>query len=79
MNAALVDAAQRLREGDAVEKVEATGRAALERAGFGKVDYFAVRDAEDLSELGPGPLSGPARILAAAFLGKTRLIDNIAV
>jgi pantoate--beta-alanine ligase len=49
----------------------------LEAAGFGKVDYVAVREADTLrivSSVGPKPL----RILAAAWLGKTRLIDNVA-
>lgn len=77
--AALIDAIERLRKGTPVERVEATGRAALERAGFGRIDYFEVRDAASLAHLGPGPLEGPARILAAAVLGKTRLIDNMAV
>jgi pantoate--beta-alanine ligase len=77
LNAALLGAARRLRMGESVEHVEATGRAALERAGFGRIDYFAVRGAEDLGELGPGPTTAPARLLAAALLGKTRLIDNI--
>ncbi|WP_421931693.1 pantoate--beta-alanine ligase [Phenylobacterium sp.] len=77
--AALLDAIERLRKGTPVERVEATGRAALERAGFGRIDYFEVRDAASLAHLGPGPLEGPARILAAAVLGKTRLIDNMAV
>ncbi|MDO8380477.1 pantoate--beta-alanine ligase [Phenylobacterium sp.] len=76
---ALTDAIERLRKGTPVERVEATGRAALERAGFGRIDYFEVRDAASLAHLGPGPLVGPARILAAAVLGKTRLIDNMAV
>ncbi|MDP4796546.1 MAG: pantoate--beta-alanine ligase, partial [Rhodospirillales bacterium] len=45
-------------------------------AGFSSVDYVAVRDAETL-EL---PAAGrPMRVLAAAWLGKTRLIDNVAV
>ena len=51
------------------------GRFKLEVAGF-RVNYVAVRDPETLK-----PLHGPvkqARVLAAAFLGKTRLIDNIA-
>ena len=78
LNIALKDAGERLRSGAAVEQVEATGRAALERYGFERIDYFAVRHAEDLSHPGPGPFAGPARILAAAFLGKTRLIDNMA-
>lgn len=39
------------------------------------VDYLELRD----PDLGPAPLSGPARLLVAARLGGTRLIDNLAV
>ena len=49
----------------------------LERCGFAKVDYVEVRDAETL-EPWPGP-TRPGRVLAAARLGRTRLIDNVAV
>ena len=48
----------------------------LDAVGF-RVNYVAVRDPDTLK-----PLSGPvtrARVLAAVFLGKTRLIDNVAV
>jgi pantoate--beta-alanine ligase len=76
---ALKAAAERLRAGDPVSEVEAEAVAAITAAGFRKVDYVEVRAAEDLSRLGPGPIAGPARILAAAFHGKTRLIDNMAV
>nr|WP_312166456.1 pantoate--beta-alanine ligase [Phenylobacterium sp.] len=79
MNLALADAVRRLQAGESVERVEATGLAALERAGFQRIDYFEVRNADDLSHPGPGPLTVPARILAAAMIGKTRLIDNMAV
>lgn len=79
MNLALSDAVRRLQGGESVEKVEATGRAALERAGFQRIDYFDVRNAGDLSHPGPGPLNVPGRVLAAAVIGKTRLIDNMAV
>ncbi|HXF55492.1 MAG TPA: pantoate--beta-alanine ligase [Hyphomicrobiaceae bacterium] len=47
-------------------------------AGFAKIDYIAVRDAATLREPAPDS-TGPLRILAAAWLGKTRLIDNVAV
>ncbi|CAN7295997.1 pantoate--beta-alanine ligase [Phenylobacterium sp. LjRoot219] len=76
---ALQAAGARLRAGDPVAEVEAEAVAALAAAGFGKVDYVEVRAAADLSRLGPGPIDAPARILAAAFHGKTRLIDNMAV
>ncbi|HRN85457.1 MAG TPA: pantoate--beta-alanine ligase, partial [Hyphomicrobium sp.] len=50
---------------------------ALLAAGFAKVDYIEARDAETLAPFVPG--SGrPGRVLAAAWLGKTRLIDNVA-
>jgi pantoate--beta-alanine ligase len=39
------------------------------------VDYLELRNAE----LGPVPTNGPGRLLVAARLGKTRLLDNIAV
>lgn len=51
--------------------------ASLERAGFGHVDYVTVRDAERLDT--PVDPSRPARVLAAAFLGRARLIDTVPV
>jgi len=39
------------------------------------VDYLQVRD----PELGPAPLHGPARLLVAARLGTTRLLDNVGI
>ena len=79
LHAALQTAAEALRAGGAVADAEGAALAALAEAGFGPVDYFEARDPDDLSRLGPGPLSGPARLLAAARLGKARLIDNVAV
>jgi len=55
----------------------AWGTAQLERAGFTSVDYVTVRDAATLAPVADA--SRPARVLAAAWLGKTRLIDNVAV
>lgn len=51
-------------------------RLRLGEAGF-RPDYFEIRRAEDLSE--PDPDDRPLRILAAAWLGQTRLIDNLGV
>ena len=79
LNHALRTAAEALHAGARVDAAEAAGRAAIEGAGFASVDYFEVRGADDLTRLGPGPIQGPARLLTAARIGRTRLIDNIAV
>jgi pantoate--beta-alanine ligase len=79
LNLVLSAAVEQLRAGRPVEAVEAEGLAALAEAGFASVDYLEVRDPDDLTRLGPGPLTGPGRILAAARIGRTRLIDNMAV
>ncbi|MFN4178111.1 pantoate--beta-alanine ligase [Phenylobacterium sp.] len=80
LNQAMREAIATLRDGGRIDAAEAAAVEALKAAGFGRIDYVEVRDAEDLSRLGPGPLGGrPARILAAAVLGRTRLIDNMAV
>ena len=46
-------------------------------AGFDPIDYVALRDAETLAPL--ATLDRPARLLAAARIGRTRLIDNLPV
>lgn len=52
-------------------------RAAILTAGFAAVDYVEVRDAETLAPMARA--TRPARVLAAARLGKARLIDNVPV
>ena len=59
--------------------VERDAHAALLKAGFDRIDYVAIRRAEDLSVFKDGIADAPARILAAVWLGKTRLIDNLSV
>jgi pantoate--beta-alanine ligase len=76
LNGVLRAAAEAAARGERVDAIEATARAALADAGFNAVDYVEVRDADDLSLQGPGPIDRPARVLAAVRLGKTRLIDN---
>jgi pantoate--beta-alanine ligase len=49
----------------------------LTEAGFSAVDYVSARDAVTLEPVHNA--LRPARVLAAAWLGKTRLIDNVAV
>ena len=66
--------------GGRIDEAEAAGKTALIKAGFRQIDYFDVREAGDLSRLGPGSIGeAEGRILVAAWLGKTRLIDNMAV
>lgn len=69
--------ADRLAAGGAVADQEEWGQRQLLSAGFRAVDYLSVRDAENLTPL--ASLTGPARILVAAHLGKARLIDNVGV
>jgi pantoate--beta-alanine ligase len=54
------------------------GAAAITAAGFSTVDYFALVDAQTLETV-TAPGSRPTRLLAAAKIGKTRLLDNLAV
>jgi len=73
----ITEVARAVAGGAAPERECARAVAELERAGFGRVDYLTVRDAESLEP--PVDPSRPSRVLAAAFLGRARLIDNVAV
>ena len=67
--------AERLHSGIDLDAQSEWGQSALLDAGFDRVDYFELRDAATMEkprEFGPG-----MRIFAAAWLGQTRLIDNI--
>ncbi len=79
LNLLLTDSAQRLRSGASIGEVEARATEQLIEAGFGRVDYFEVRASDSLARFAGIKVEGIARLLAAAHLGKTRLIDNIAV
>lgn len=74
---ALVEAAQAIRESGDVTAALGQARETLAAAGFGPIDYVELCDAETLRPL--EVLNRPARLLAAAKLGKTRLIDNLAL
>ena len=65
----------RVRSGHDIAAAEAEGNAALLKAGFDRVDYCAVRNAETLRSI--REYAEPCRILGAVKLGQTRLIDNI--
>jgi pantoate--beta-alanine ligase len=79
LNRALNDVAAKVRANGvaAAPAAEAEASAALRAAGFRKVDYVTVRDAKTLQPI--TDTKAPARVLAAAWLGRTRLIDNIAL
>lgn len=77
LNVVLQSLIATLRDGTSIAEVEDNGKRALLAAGFNKVDYLLVRDAETLTPL--NALDRPARILAAATVGHTRLLDNMAV
>jgi len=60
-----------------VERICRDARRSLIEAGFAAVDYFELRDAETLAPM--AAFDRPARLFAAAHLGKARLIDNLAL
>ncbi|BEV10851.1 pantoate--beta-alanine ligase [Asticcacaulis sp. DW145] len=69
--------AEAVRSGGDREKALDAAKANLLAAGFGPVDYVELRDADTLAMA--DAQTPNLRLLAAAWLGKTRLIDNIAV
>lgn len=79
LNGVLAEAAAAAATGTLLDIVEQEARATLLRAGFSHVDYVAVRRADDLAVFADGIVNAPGRILTAAWLGRTRLIDNMAV
>jgi len=79
LNGVLAEAGAKAATGAPVSAVEDEARTALLEAGFSHVDYIAVRRADDLAAFEGGTVDGPARVLAAAWLGRTRLIDNLPV
>ena len=74
---ALSLASRRIAAGENVGTALVEAKAAIAQAGFGPVDYLAYVDSETLEPL-EGRRPG-GRLIAAAFLGKVRLIDNVRV
>lgn len=73
----LILCAGKIAKGRPVATVLAEGREAIERAGF-RLDYLEARHAETLAPVASAK-DGPVRLLVAARIGKTRLIDNVGV
>jgi pantoate--beta-alanine ligase len=74
---AMKQTAKRLKAGGDFEAAMAAGPELITDAGF-VLDYFEARHAGTLAPIA-SVKDGPVRILVAAKLGKTRLIDNIGV
>src|SRR6201987_2654546 len=74
---ALKEAAARIGAGTPIAKVLDQAREAIGRTGL-ELDYFEARNAETLEPL-KATAGEPIRLLAAARIGATRLIDNMAV
>jgi pantoate--beta-alanine ligase len=73
----LADCAVKITAGQAIAAVLTEGSATIAQAGF-TIDYLAARHADTLAPAASLE-DGPLRLLVAARIGKTRLIDNIAV
>jgi pantoate--beta-alanine ligase len=74
---ALEAARRAILSGTPVSEVLDEARASLRNSGFSNVDYFALVDAGTLEPIGEP--QGQMRLIVAALIGATRLIDNIAV
>jgi pantoate--beta-alanine ligase len=74
---ALLEAARAIGGGTSVAEALEAARNQLEQAGFDPIDYVALCDAETLEPI--DSLEAPGRLLAAAKIGRTRLIDNVPV
>ena len=74
---AMKQSAARLKAGEDLPSAMAGGADMIAAAGFA-LDYFEIRHAETLAPV-TSASDGPLRILVAARLGATRLIDNIAI
>lgn len=79
LNAILRNAGGRIAGGAPVAAQMEAARAALLEAGFERVDYADCRHGDDLTAVEAYDPARPARVFAAAQLGRARLIDNLAV
>jgi len=69
--------ASKIAEGHSIATILSEGREAITRGGF-VLDYLEARHAETLAPIA-SVKEGPVRLLVAAKLGTTRLIDNVGV
>src|SRR5262249_50886225 len=73
----LSECAAAIARGERIARVLDEGGATIEGAGF-QLDYLEARHTESLQKVETAA-DGPLRLLVAARIGRTRLIDNVAV
>ena len=79
LNVILRDTAAEVAGGKPISAATADGTKRILALGFAHVDYLEVRDAASLAAFDTDKPTGDARILVAAKIGRTRLIDNMPV
>jgi pantoate--beta-alanine ligase len=73
----LAETVEQIKGGLPLDEILQNGREKLSAAGFSRIDYLALVDAETLEPLQQA--DGEMRLIAAAVIGTTRLIDNVPV
>lgn len=79
LNIILRETADSVAKGAAISQATAEGAKRILALGFDKLDYLEIRDADSLAAYPEDRPTSEARILVAAKIGKTRLIDNMPV
>lgn len=79
LNVIVRETAAKVAAGAIIPEATREGADRIRALGFDHVDYLEVRDAATLDIFPTGHITGPARILVAARIGRTRLIDNMPV
>jgi pantoate--beta-alanine ligase len=79
LNGILREMAAKVAGGAIIPEATREGADRIRALGFDHVDYLEVRDAASLADFPSGRATSPARILVAAKIGRTRLIDNMPV
>lgn len=79
LNRAIRTAAAKIAGGTDAESACAEASATIRKAGFAEPDYVECRTADNLELVGRHDATRPARVFAAARLGRARLIDNVPV
>lgn len=79
LNVILSETAAKVVRGTPISEATREGADRILGLGFDKLDYLEIRDAASLAAYPDDRPSGTARILVAAMIGRTRLIDNMPV